>query len=214
MIPGFGRWDARVLMVKPQKIEVENLARRMAAIEEEAFAEFANIFGPKLRAFFITRGLRAAEAEDLAVSSITDICLRIEKYAEQEDGSFESWVYTLARNFLVDWHRSRPQVEPLPLQLPAPEPVEGRTETRRVALVAVREAIETLSDTDQMILTLRHLEEERSFSEIGQILGIEPGTARTRHSRALAHLKEVLEGDLRVAKVLRRGTSKGKRKND
>jgi len=195
-------------MAQATKSHVEDLASRMGASDEQAFQEFAEQFGPQIRAFFMSKGLRAADAEDLAVSSVTDICLRVEKYEYQEDGGFEGWVFTLARHFLADWRRSYPVVEALPDDLEDPGPVPEKTKKRRTAIVAVRQAVKQLSETDQLVLRLRYLEEERSFNEIGDILGIKPGAARTRHSRALAHLKTVVNSDHRITDVLRKVNGK------
>jgi RNA polymerase sigma factor (sigma-70 family) len=95
-------------------------------------------------------------------------------------------------------------MEGLPEDLEEPGPVEPRTKKRRTAIVAVRQAMKLLSETDQLILRLRHLEEHRSFKEIAEILGIDPGASRTRHSRALKHLGDILKQDDRVIAVLRK----------
>ena len=186
-------------MARLKQSETEALAARMAATEQSAFKEFSDEFGPRLRAFFISKGLRAGEAEDLAVSSVSDISRKVEKYERRENGSFEAWVFTIARRLLSDWRKKHPEYRPLPEGAPSDEPVTEKSPRHQAALRAVNEAYEGLSETDQMILQLRHLEEERTFAEIGEVLGITDVAARVRHNRAIAHLKAKLTDDSRVA---------------
>jgi RNA polymerase sigma-70 factor (ECF subfamily) len=176
----------------------------MSAAEDQAFQEFAQIFGPRLRAFLISRGLTVSDAEDLAISCVTDISLRIEKYRPQAEGGFEAWVFTLARHFLADWWRHHKVTEPLPDNLEAPVSFEEKAEPNESIVSAVRQAVAQLSETDQLIVRLRYLEEERSFAEIGELLGIQEGTARVRLSRALKHLEPVLKKDHRISDFLKR----------
>ncbi len=56
----------------------------------------------------------------------------------------------------------------------------------------VREAIAAMSDDDQELLSLRHVE-QLSMADVAESLGIREGTARVRHLRALRRLKELLE---------------------
>lgn len=192
-----------MLMAKPLKNEIEELAARMNAADEQAFQEFSDTYGPRLRAFFASRGLRIADAEDLAVSCVSDISLRVNKYQPQQEG-FEAWVFTLARNFLSDWRRKHPEMEPLPESLAAPADPEEPDEGNQPVIIAVRRAVAGLSVTDQMIVRLRYFGEERSFTEIGALLGIQPGAARVRHFRALKNLEGALKQDDRIQHFLNR----------
>jgi RNA polymerase sigma-70 factor (ECF subfamily) len=65
-----------------------------------------------------------------------------------------------------------------------------RKEMRR----RVQEALERLSPNDRELLVMRHLE-EMSAAEIGAVLGISAGAVRTRHVRALARLRSLLDDD-------------------
>lgn len=182
--------------------EIEGLASRMAASEEQAFIEFAETFGSRFKSFFIKKGLTTSNAEDLAVSCITDIALKVEKYKPVREGGFEAWVFTLARNYLIDWLRTRRNSEPLPDNLAAPTVSTDEIEPNLDIILAVGDALAELSEADQILVKLRHLVEEHSYAEIGERLGISPETARVRHFRALKHLKAILETDERIQRLL------------
>jgi RNA polymerase sigma-70 factor, ECF subfamily len=184
--------------------EIEGLAARMAASEEQAFVEFADTFGPRLRSLFIKRGLSTANAEDLAVSCITDIALKVERYKSIREGGFEAWVFTLARNYLIDWLRAQRNSEPLSDDLAAPTFSDDEIEPELDIILAVGDALAQLSETDRTLIRLRHLVEDHTYAEIGENLGISTETARVRHFRALKRLKALLETDERIRRFLLR----------
>jgi RNA polymerase sigma factor (sigma-70 family) len=180
--------------------EIEDLAARMAVAEVEAYSEFAVTFGPRLRAFFLRKGVAAGEAEELSVSCITDIALKIDKYKPLRPGGFEAWVFTLARHSLTDWWRSHRGTVPLSDDLTAPAFDDDQgIEPNFIIAVAVREAIAQLAVSDQLLIRMRHLESESTYAEIGDRLNISPEAARVRHFRAMKRLKTILEADERIS---------------
>lgn len=52
-----------------------------------------------------------------------------------------------------------------------------------------------LSEKYRKIVVLRYYHNYESFTEIGEELGIKPGTARQHNLRALKKMKEILEKD-------------------
>jgi RNA polymerase sigma factor (sigma-70 family) len=55
----------------------------------------------------------------------------------------------------------------------------------------VREAVAQLPEADREVLLMRTFE-GLSFEDVGQLLEIEPATARKRHGRALVRLHKLL----------------------
>ena len=49
-----------------------------------------------------------------------------------------------------------------------------------------------MADADREVLLMRDLE-GLSYQEVGQVLGIDPATARKRHARALVRFHSVLK---------------------
>jgi RNA polymerase sigma-70 factor (ECF subfamily) len=181
---------------------IEELATRMLYLEEEAFAEFAEIFGPRLMAFFVRRGLSVGDAEDLSVSCVTDISLKVDKYTALREGGFTSWVFALARNALADWWRSHRPAEPLPENFSSPVQESEDGEPVSEVVVAVRQALNLLSESDRSVILLRELEGRYTYDEIAERLGIRAEAARVRHHRALKRLKAILEEDPRIVKFI------------
>jgi len=187
---------------------MERLAKRMMALEPEAYQEFGDIFGPRFKAFFLSKRVEISEAEDLAVSCITDVARKVAqgKYRITKGGRFESWVFKVAHNGLLDWLRKRkrrheievPLRGDVPTQSALGEKPEGNTDV----MCAVHDALAQLSEGDRLIIELRDLGVEFSYSEIGERLGTRPATARVRHFRALKRLQSILAKDLRVKNLV------------
>jgi RNA polymerase sigma-70 factor (ECF subfamily) len=70
-------------------------------------------------------------------------------------------------------------------------PLDAGLETEERA-AAVQEALMGLDGDDRAIVVLRDVE-DRSYGEIGEVLGLREGTVKSRLSRARAKLKTLLE---------------------
>ncbi len=194
-------------------IDIEGLARRMRESDEEAYREFACYFGPRFRSFFLRRGLQLGDAEDLAVSCVTDIALKVEKYRAVDGGAFEAWVFTLARQSLLDWWRAHRYTEPLSenpaSELPAQDAFENNTEL----ISAVIDALAQLSEDDRAVIQAIEFSGEQTFAEAGKTLGLSEGRVRARHYRALKRLQAILERDERIIRYLVRRNSPNSEKS-
>jgi RNA polymerase sigma factor (sigma-70 family) len=182
-----------------------DLAARMLAAEDPAFIEFADYFGPRFRSLFISRGLSPADAEDLAVSCVTDTALKIDKFKAKDGGNFEGWVFTVARHYVADWRRRMKLAtavidESVAAAKPASHGQENEPNEEVVA--AVREALTQLPEDDVTLIKYRNLGAEHTFAELARRVGITPEAARVRHFRALRRLKLLLEADPRLTSIL------------
>jgi RNA polymerase sigma factor (sigma-70 family) len=184
---------------------IESLARRMSALEDEAYKEFSDVFGPRIKGYLILHGLNLTDAEDLTGSWITDIALKVDRYREIEGAGFTAWVFTLVRHALVDWQRSRKATLPYIDDIETENLFdEADPEPNVEVIVSVREALARLREVDQTILDLRYSGVEHSFVEIGKRLAVQPNTVRVRHHRALEKMKSLLKTDTRLSKILKR----------
>jgi RNA polymerase sigma-70 factor (ECF subfamily) len=183
-------------------IEWETIAELIGIQEPEACRRFADGFGPRFRQFFVSRGLTSAEAEDLAVTCVSDVVVKIEQYRPYKLGGFVSWVWTIARRKLVDYFRTRQSAEPLDKDYPAilsDQSADGDEDV----VQAVDEAMACLSEENQKIIRLHYFGGDYAFSEIGRELGLSEDAARVRHFRALRKLAKMLAADSRIQKLIR-----------
>lgn len=111
---------------------------------------------------------------------------------DPERGPVRSWLFTVARNVAVDAHRARrarPQEvgdEPLAL-VPAADEIEQALDTWLVS-----DALATLSADHRAVLVETYYR-GRSVAEAAAVLGVPPGTVKSRTFYALRALRLALE---------------------
>jgi RNA polymerase sigma factor (sigma-70 family) len=179
-------WDSRAETY-------ERLANRMIAKDASAFETFSDEFGPRFRALFLKKGLPVADAEELAISCVSDIAMAVGQYRRHTTGGgFEAWVFTIARHRLVDWWRDHKN-KPLPLRDEIADCLETNSLNKNSGLtVAVRECVTKLAPDDQKIIHLRYTASE-TFLLVAEMMEISEGAARVRLTRALKKLRLILE---------------------
>ncbi|MFJ9319437.1 sigma-70 family RNA polymerase sigma factor [Streptomyces globisporus] len=130
-------------------------------------------------------------AQDLVQEAV----LRAWRHADILDPDAEGvrpWLITVIRNLVIDGHRARqarpPETADTALaDMPGPEHVD-RALTRKV----VREALGDLSLQHREILVhVQYL--DQSVAQTSKLLGIPPGTVKSRTHLALKALREALE---------------------
>ena len=118
-----------------------------------------------------------------------------------------AWLYTIARNAIVDALRRRPAptvAEPPDVVSTSPTPddeAEASWNTWRV-----HRALETLPEHERPVIDLAYFS-GLSQSEIAEFLQIPLGTVKTRTRSGLARLADALEGDAVSEPTHRRSTS-------
>ena len=119
------------------------------------------------------------------------------------ESGFATWLYRLASNACIDQIRRQrrhishagPSLDDedaapdLPDLSPSPETLAERADLRR----EIERALADLSPEHRQILILRETH-QLSYHEIGQALNLEPGTVKSRVSRARSALRKILLG--------------------
>jgi len=123
----------------------------------------------------------------------------------QYDGNnkFEAWLFTIARNLVIDWQRQR-KVQSLdmltdpaqeqPLQIAdthQPSPLHAAISDERDA--AVRASIERIALIYREVVVLR-FHEELQIDEIAAVLHLPISTVKTRLYRGLEAMRVAIEG--------------------
>ena len=132
-----------------------------------------------------------ARAEDIAQETL----LRAWRHAdvlEESRGSVRSWLFTVARNILIDeWRTRRAQSEVPVAEVPDLAPSEDRTDGLLLSWV-VGDCLSRLSPEHRAVL-LECYYQGRSVAEASRRLGIPEGTVKSRTHYALRALRLALE---------------------
>jgi RNA polymerase sigma-70 factor (ECF subfamily) len=170
---------------------LERIGRGDAGAFEVLYRRYARpVFGLALRRL----GDRM-RAEDAVQETFAAIWRSARTY-RSDRGPGAPWLYTVARNAIVDRARHRTDI---PGEIPdAVSPELGPAERAEAAYVSwrVHRAIEGLPGHERDVIELAYWG-GLSQSEVADFLGIPLGTVKTRTRAGLARLADLLEGELR-----------------
>lgn len=146
-------------------------------------------------AYVITRD--AAEAEEAAQDAFVKAYQALGRF--REGAPFRPWLLRIVANEAINRRTSaarRPTVEltaafdrPLDDRAASPEDAALAAETRRTVL----EALDRLREDDRLVIAYRYFL-DLSEAEMADTLGVARGTVKSRLSRAMARLREVMDG--------------------
>ncbi|HTU60675.1 MAG TPA: RNA polymerase sigma factor [Polyangiales bacterium] len=166
--------------------------------DERAFRPLFQAYAPKLRAYFVWKGLRWQDADDLVQQTFLRVHRARESYREGEP--VRAWFFAIARNQRLDHcrrQRRRPeQLCDLDAQ-PCAEPSCDNA-LRSERLRALAGALEQLPCEQRALINQRFME-ERSWTEIATHAGTLPGTLRVRAHRVCTQLRGLLEPSIEEA---------------
>lgn len=130
-------------------------------------------------------------AEDM----VQDIFVRVLKYRAtyRDGGSFETWLYRIARNARADYFRLRTPLEPLEgeaLDRPESQPGQAlRLQSDRERARLKRALLLLREDKRELIVLARY--RDLKYDQIAEILGIDVGAVKVRVHRAIKELRDV-----------------------
>jgi RNA polymerase sigma-70 factor (ECF subfamily) len=141
---------------------------------------------------------RASEAEDVTQEAFIKAWRALPRF--RAGAPFRPWLLTIVANEARSRGRSAQRQARLGAQLAAHARLSGDAVPSPEAAVVTREhvgeitrAMAALSERDRQIVLLRYLL-DLSEREIAAVLAVRRGTVKSRLSRALARLREAVEG--------------------
>jgi RNA polymerase sigma-70 factor (ECF subfamily) len=167
-----------------------DLIERIASRDHDAFTELYRRYARAVLGLALRRLGDRGRAEDATQEAFASIWRSAARYDRQR-GPGAPWLYTVARNAIVDGLRRTPEPAAEPPDLPSGEP--GPADQAESAWTAwrVHRALETLPGREREVIELAYWS-GLSQSEVADFLGIPLGTVKTRTRSALARLAEEL----------------------
>jgi RNA polymerase sigma-70 factor, ECF subfamily len=172
-----------------------DLLQRVASGDAGAFELLYRRYSRPVFGLALRRLRDRMRAEDAVQETFTAVWRSARTY-RPERGPGAPWIYTVARNAIVD--RARHRSEP-PSEVPDMASSEaGPPEQAEIADASFRvhRALEELPQNERDVIELAYWG-GLSQSEVAEFLGIPLGTVKTRTRAALGRLADVLEGELR-----------------
>jgi RNA polymerase sigma-70 factor (ECF subfamily) len=186
---------ATIALVSTPEVNDGTLIERVAAREREAFEELYGRFARPVLGLALRRLGDRGRAED----SVQEVFAAVWRSAGSYDrarGPGGAWLYTIARNAIVDAQRRRP----VPTVADPPEVVSTSPTPDQEAEASwsawrVHRALEILPVHERAVIDLAYFS-GLSQSEVADFLQIPLGTVKTRTRSGLARLADALEGEL------------------
>ncbi len=176
------------------------LLRRLRARDRQAWEELYAEYQPRLRAFAYRLTGNVHDADDLVQETFVRAVPRLDRL-DPETAEIAPYLFTTTRNlFLKQVERTKRQQPVADVPEPAlPTPIEDDPQ-RRLLLVRQQEEVRVanarLQPRQRLVLALRELE-ERSYAEIGELVGMKENAVAQLIFRA----RESLRTELRLAQV-------------
>ena len=182
---------SRVPNVEPTDGE---LIERVGDGDRDAFEELYGRYARPVLGLALRRLGDRGRAEDALQEAFAAIWRSASSY-DPARGQGGAWLYTVARNAIVDGVRKRP--EP-PMDVPEkPSPEGGPDERAEASWLTwrVHRAIEQLPEHERPVIELAYWG-GLSQSEVSAFLDVPLGTVKTRTRSAFARLADLLEEEL------------------
>jgi RNA polymerase sigma-70 factor (ECF subfamily) len=196
--------------------EIAGLVARLQTGDQAALGELFDRHRDKLRRMVDLRlDHRLAgrvSASDVLQEAYIDALKRVEHYFSKPGQPFFGWLRLVVGQRIADVHREHlagkrdagreigmnrgghgADSTCLAARLLGKASSPSQAAQRNETFALLEEALNQMDELDREVLALRHFE-ELSNTETAELLGIQPAAASKRYVRALARLKEILEG--------------------
>ncbi len=192
------------------RAEEVGLLRGVARGDTRAFERLFRRYYPRLSAFFLRRTRDPHATEELVQETMMVVWERAGTFDETSKPS--TWILGIGYRKYLEWERARSRAHALfsspadadAAEEPRPEDLEdfgdprgdpvARAVSREALVERVRRAVERLPEEHRLVVELT-FRQGLSYPEIAEVLGIPPGTVKSRMFHAKRKLKELLVRD-------------------
>lgn len=186
--------------MKKESIKTDQEIVRETLLNKHAFSELVKRYEASLRRYVKRLGCKDNDLDDVLQEVFIKVFLNLNDY--DQNLKFSSWLFSIAHNEAISFFRKK-KITPSVLNLS-----EDETETffeqladdtdfvdlanKRYEAIVMRDVLSKLDPKYGEVLILRFLE-EKSYTEISDILKLPEGTVATLISRGKKELKTKLE---------------------
>jgi RNA polymerase sigma factor (sigma-70 family) len=165
---------------------------RMTESTAEAFARLYDQFMPKVFRYINYRIVDAHTAEDLTSMVFEKALTKFKSYDSAKAG-FSTWIFSIARNTLIDHYRTHKSDQNVPLENALPLSVETLSVedvlTREEECQMLQKCVKELSAQEQEIISLK-FGAEMTNREIAKMTGLSDSNVGTITFRAVRKLRD------------------------
>ncbi len=157
----------------------------------EAFGTLYDMYVRRIYDFIYYKTHHTHTAEDLTSQTFMKALEHINDF-DLSKGSFSSWLYTIARNTVIDFYRSKKEEKNIDdvWDLSEDSSIEKDADIS-IQISALEPYIKKLSSVQRDILTMR-VWQDMSYNEIANIVGKSEANCKMIFSRTLSELRSTM----------------------
>jgi len=161
--------------------------------DPEAFARLYDAYVERVTRYIYFRVSEEIDTEDLVSQVVLKAWENLDRY-KIGSSPFIAWLYTIARNLMIDHYRTKKDALPLEEAIAFPSEMEMPDEEAqtRFDLQAMRDALQFLTSDQQRALILKYIAGLPNDS-IAKIMNKQEGTIRGLQMRALQTLAKYIK---------------------
>jgi RNA polymerase sigma-70 factor (ECF subfamily) len=191
----YGEAESRAAAVAPGRAGSDELLRRVARGDEDAFASLYDAFAPRVYGLALRVLRDPAQAEEIAQEALVEIWRTAGRF-DPARGSGTAWMFTITHRRAVDRVRAEQagaerirRVGAASVETPYDEVVEQAT--ARLDRVQVRRCLDGLTELQREAITLAYYG-GHTYREVAELLGAAVPTVKTRMRDGLIRLRDCL----------------------
>ncbi len=168
---------------------------------KEAFGELYDRYIEKIYRFVYYKTQHKETAEDIVSDVFMKAVAKLDDF-DASAGTFQAWIYRIARNAVIDHYRGRKQDQNIEdiWDLAATGDIERDTDMKN-RLAQVEKYLSTLKPEQRDIIMLR-IWQDLPYQEIAAILGKSEASCKMAFSRGIKDLRKAMPADLFVLLLL------------
>ena len=176
-------------------LDASSLAGKAAGGDTDAFAALYDLFFSRIYNYVRYRCNDDETADDLTAQIFERVLVKVASYSPA-NGSFEPWLFTIARNIVTDYHRNRrlriivswEEIDTIPSNEISPEEAAENRNFENQVLAA----LSFLKNNEREMLGLRFGLGLKNH-EIAELTGLREGNVAVKLHRATQRLREIIE---------------------
>jgi RNA polymerase sigma-70 factor (ECF subfamily) len=177
----------------PPLLNEARLLEQAKSGNPDAFARLYDTHVERVTRYIYFRVSEETDTEDLVSQVFLKAWENLDRY-KLGSSPFIAWLYTIARNLVIDHYRTRKDALPLEEAIDFPSEMEMPDEEAqtRFDLQAMRDALHILSSDQQQALILKYIAGLPNES-IARMMNKQEGTVRGLQMRGLQNLAKYLQ---------------------
>ena len=178
----------------PSQPKDSELIRRAKKGDQEALVSLYERYRPSVFSYIYYRVSDQESAEDLTADVFLRMLTKLDTYVHKTRPVL-AWLYTIARNLVIDHYRNNGKVHAVSLDeavIASEHGHPGKVVQERLDQECLKRALEQLTEEQRQVILLKFID-GRENSEVAEILGKNERAIRSLQHRALVTLQKVME---------------------